>query len=152
MKNNILHFRDIKVGDEAPSIIFPTITRTQIVKYAGASGDFNPIHHDELYAIRAGNNQVFAMGMLTAGILSHMVTDWIGDGNLKKYNVRFVNRIWPGDTVICKGKIKRKYVVNGINYIEAEVSAENQLGEKAITGNIIAELRDSNSEPSSSQR
>ncbi len=68
-----------------------------------------------------GNEKVFAMGMLTAGFLSHMITDWIGDGNMRRYKVRFTTRIWPGDTVTCKGKVTRKYVEGGKNFIEAEV-------------------------------
>jgi len=140
MEKKTLNFEDVKVGDEAPPVVVSNISRTQIVKYAGASGDFNPIHHDELYAIRAGNDRVFAMGMMTAGFVSRMITDWIGDGNLRKYRVRFATRIWPGDTVTCKGKIAKKYTEGGKNYVEADVFAENQLGEKAIIGNIVAEL------------
>jgi acyl dehydratase len=144
MEDKVLYFEDAKVGDEAPPVVVSNITRTQIVKYAGASGDFNPIHHDELYAIRAGNDRVFAMGMMTAGFVSRMVTDWIGDGSLRKYRVRFATRIWPGDTVTCKGKVTKKYSVEGKNYIEADVSAENQLGEKAVIGNMVAELPEKN--------
>ncbi len=140
MEKKVLYFEEVREGDEAPPVVVEKITRTQIVKYAGASGDFNPIHHDELYAIRAGNDRVFAMGMMTAGFLSHMVADWVGDGNLRKYRVRFATRIWPGDTVTCKGKITKKYTRDGKNYIEADVFAENQNSEKAIVGAIVAEL------------
>jgi acyl dehydratase len=140
MEKKVLYFEDVREGDEAPPVVVANISRTQIVKYAGASGDFNPIHHDELYAIRAGNDRVFAMGMMTAGFLSHMVTDWVGDGNLRKYKVRFATRIWPGDTVACKGKITKKYTRDGKNYVEADVFAENQNSEKAIVGAIVAEL------------
>ncbi len=144
MGKKVLLFEDAKVGDEAAPVVVSNITRTQIVKYAGASGDFNPIHHDELYAIRAGNDRVFAMGMMTAGFVSRMVTDWVGDGTLRKFKVRFATRIWPGDTVTCKGKISRKYTKEGKNYIEADVFAENQLGEKAVIGSIVAELPQKN--------
>lgn len=140
MEKKVLYFEEVREGDEAPPVVAANITRTQIVKYAGASGDFNPIHHDELYAIRAGNDRVFAMGMMTAGFLSHMVTDWVGDGNIRRYKVRFATRIWPGDTVTCKGKITKKYTRDGKNYIEADVFAENQNSEKAIVGTIVAEL------------
>ena len=139
-KKKVLFFEDTKVGDEAPPVLVSNITRTQIVKYAGASGDFNPIHHDELYAIRAGNDRVFAMGMMTAGFVSRMVTDWVGDGTLRKYKIRFATRIWPGDTVTCKGKISRKFSEGGKNYVEADVFAENQMVEKAVIGSIVAEL------------
>jgi acyl dehydratase len=140
MEKKTLYFEEVREGDEAPPVVVANITRTQIVKYAGASGDFNPIHHDELYAIRAGNDRVFAMGMMTAGFLSHMITDWVGDGNLRKYKVRFATRIWPGDTVTCKGKITKKCTQDGKNYIEADVFAENQNSEKAIVGAMVAEL------------
>ena len=140
MEKKVLYLEDIRAGDEAPPVVVANITRTHIVKYAGASGDFNPIHHDELYAIRGGNDRVFAMGMMTAGFLSHMITDWVGDGKLRKYRVRFARQVWPGDTVTCKGKITKKYTQGGKNYMEADVFAENQRGEKVITGSIVAEV------------
>ena len=140
MEKKVLYFEEVRERDEAPPVVVAKITRTQIVKYAGASGDFNPIHHDELYAIRAYNDRVFAMGMMTAGFLSHVVTDWVGDGNIRKYKVRFATRIWPGDTVTCRGKITKKSTRDGKNYIEADVFAENQNSEKAIVGTIVAEL------------
>ncbi len=140
MEKKVLYLEDIRAGDEAPPVVVANITRTHIVKYAGASGDFNPIHHDELYAIRGGNDRVFAMGMMTAGFLSHMITDWVGDGKLRKYKVRFARQVWPGDTVTCKGKITKKYTQGGKNYIEADVFAENQRAEKLITGTIVAEV------------
>ena len=140
MEKKVLYLEDIRAGDEAPPVVVANITRTHIVKYAGASGDFNPIHHDELYAIRGGNDRVFAMGMMTTGFLSHMITDWVGDGKLRKYKVRFARQVWPGDTVTCKGKITKKYTQGGKNYIEADVFAENQRAEKVITGTIVAEV------------
>ena len=115
MEKKILYFDDICEGDEAPPVVVANISRTHIVKYAGASGDFNPIHHDELYAIRGGNDRVFAMGMMTAGFISHMITDWVGDGKLRRYKIRFGRQVWPGDTVTCKGKITRKYTEGGKN-------------------------------------
>ncbi len=140
MENRILYFENVREGDEASPVVVPNITRTQIVKYAGASGDFNPIHHDELYAIRAGNDRVFAMGMMSAGFLSHMITDWVGNGKLRKYKVRFGRQVWPGDTVVCQGRVTGKYSEGGKNFIEAEVYAENQRGERVITGLIVAEV------------
>jgi len=140
MGKKVLYFEDISEGQETPSLAPPPITRTHIVKYAGASGDFNPIHHDELYAIRAGNDRVFAMGMLSAGFLSRMITDWVGDGKLRKYRVRFGRQVWPGDTITCKGRITRKYTEGGKNYMEAEVFVENQRAEKVITGTFVAEV------------
>ena len=140
MEKKVLYFEEIREGDDAPPVVVANITRTHIVRYAGASGDFNPIHHDELYAIRAGNDRLFAMGMMTAGFLSHMITDWVGDGKLRRYKIRFGRQVWPGDTVTCKGKITRKYTAGGKNYLEADILAENQRAEKVITGTIVAEV------------
>jgi len=80
------------------------------------------------------------MGMLSAGFLSRMITNWVGDGKLRKYRVRFGRQVWPGDTIICKGRITRKYTEGGKNFLEAEVFAENQKAEKVITGIIVAEV------------
>ncbi len=140
MEKKVLYFEEIREGDEAPPVVVANITRTHIVKYAGASGDFNPIHHDELYAIRGGNDRVFAMGMMTAGFLGHMITDWVGDGKLRRYKIRFGRQVWPGDTITCKGKITRKYTEGGKNYLEADVFAESQRAEKVITGTMVAEV------------
>jgi len=140
MGPKVLYFEDAHEDDEAPTLVTPQITRTHIVRYAGASGDFNPIHTDEICAIRAGNDRVFAMGMMTAGFLSHMITDWLGNGALRKYGIRFVARVWPGDTITCKGRIVKKYTDGKRKFIKADVHAENQNAQKVITGSILAEL------------
>ncbi len=135
-----LYIEDVQEGMEIPELRIPKITRTMIVKYAGASGDFNPIHHDELYAIRAGNDRVFAMGMLTAGILAKMITDWVGVGTLRTYKTRFVQRLWPGDDVICRGKVLRIFKEGDEDRIEAEVLAVNQREEVLVRGSFVAAL------------
>jgi acyl dehydratase len=134
------YFEEVNIGDEVPAFEVKHITRTDIVKYAGASGDFNPIHHDELFAIRAGNDRVFAMGMMSAGFLSKMVCDFVGRENLRTFRVRFTSRIWPGDTVICSGKVTRKHATNGEQLIEGEMQAANQRGEVTILGTFAAAL------------
>ena len=76
------------------------LTRTQIVQYAGASGDYNPLHTDEIFARDvAGYPTVFAHGMLTMGMTGRMLTNYVGDGRLTKYGVRFTSQVWPGDTL-----------------------------------------------------
>ena len=91
-----LSFDEVKVGDEAP-VITHTLTRTDLVRYAGASGDFNPMHHDEVKAKESGQPSVFGHGMFSMGLLGSAVTDFVGVGNLTRYQVRFaVNR--PGPT------------------------------------------------------
>jgi len=140
MARKKLYFEDVKEGDELPSFTVENLTRTDFVKYAGSSGDFNPIHHDQTFAEASGNPTVFAMGMLNAGILSRLVADYAGLENLRKYRVRFATRVWPGDSVTCRGKVTKKTVENGEKIIEGEIQALNQKGEVAIQGSFRAAL------------
>lgn len=94
-----------QVGTEAPARRVGPLSRTDIVRYAGAGGDFNPIHHDAAFAAAAGYPDVFAHGMLTAGILGGYVADWLGADNLRKYRVRYVAQVWPGDELLFSGRV-----------------------------------------------
>jgi len=80
------------------------VTRTDIVRYAGASGDLNPIHHDEDYARTAGVGGVFAMGMYPAGVVARVVADAFGAGNIRSFRARFDERVWPGDVLTIEGR------------------------------------------------
>ena len=135
-----LYFDDVKAGDEVPAFVVENLSRTDLVRYAGASGDFNPIHHDQTFAEMAGIPTVFSHGMLNAGFVSKCVTDYVGVQNLRKFKVRFATRVWPGDTITCKGKVTKKQVSDGKKLIEGEVQALNQKGEVAIQGSFTAEL------------
>src|SRR6187431_1922422 len=91
---------DVKVGDTTTQVVADNLTRTQIVQYAGASGDYNPLHTDEVFTTKvAGYPSVFAHGMLTMGMTGKMLTDYVGDTRLTKYGVRFTSQVWPGDTL-----------------------------------------------------
>jgi acyl dehydratase len=81
------------------------VTRTQIVRFAGVSGDFNPMHHDEPFALAAGQPSVFAMGQLQAAMLGSMVAEWLGAENLLAYGVRFRDKLWPGDRLVLTGEV-----------------------------------------------
>jgi acyl dehydratase len=81
------------------------VTRTQIVRFAGASGDFNPMHHDEPFARAAGQPGVFAMGQLQAAMLASMVAEWLGADNVVGYGVRYRDKVWPGDRLILTGEV-----------------------------------------------
>lgn len=140
MSRKHLYFEDVQEGDVLPSFTVENITRTDIVRYAGSSGDFNPIHHDQGFAEAAGNPTVFAMGMMNAGILSRLVSDYASIENLRKYAIRFSTRVWPGDSLTCQGKVTKKAVENGENVIAGEVVALNQKGEVAIQGSFQAAL------------
>ena len=91
-------FQDVNEGDELPPVVVEDLSRTDLVRYAGASGDFNPIHHDETFAHMAGQPSVFGHGMLTAAFVGRCVTDYVGPENLRRFKVRFATRVWPGDT------------------------------------------------------
>jgi acyl dehydratase len=122
----------LKVGDTRELLLVENLTRTQIVMYAGASGDFNPIHHDEVFATKAaGYPSVFAHGMLTMGMTGRLLTDWLGDGVLTEYGVRFVRQVWPGDTLTAKGTVK---AVGADGAVEIEVTTVNQNGEPVVAG------------------
>lgn len=133
-------YEDVNEGDEVPNLTKGPINRTQLVKYAGASGDFNPMHHDEIFAQNAGMPSVFAHGMLSMGFLGQLVTDWVGNEPLKKLGVRFAAITWPGDIITCKGKVAKKYQEEDRNYVECELWAENQRGEKTVTGRALVAL------------
>ncbi|GIW41026.1 MAG: MaoC-like dehydratase [Candidatus Binatia bacterium] len=135
-----LRYPDVKVGDEIPPFVVEKLTRADFVRYAGASGDFNPIHYDQTFAEAAGLPTVFAQGMLNAGFLAKCVTDYVGVGNLRKFRVRFATRVWPGDTVTCRGRVTEKYVENGRCYIAGELESVTQKGEVALRGSFVAEL------------
>lgn len=140
MSSKVIFFDDVNMGDRIPELVMPNLTRTQFVVYAGASGDFNPIHHDQTFAEAAGFKTVFAMGMLSMGFLGRILTDYVGDGNLTKFGVRFSAITWPGDTITCKGTVTKKYSEEGKNLIDMDVFCENQKGEKTLIGSATASL------------
>jgi acyl dehydratase len=125
-------------GAAIPPFVVENLTRTDLVRYAGASGDFNPIHHDEPFARAAGNPTVFGHGMLTAGLVARCITDFVGAGNLRRYKVRFATRVWPGDTITCAGRVTKRYEDAGEMRIDGEVTATTQRGETAVSGTFTA--------------
>jgi len=125
-------------GETLEPIVVGPLTRSDFVRYAGASGDFNPIHHDDEFARAAGNPSVFGHGMLTAGLLARVVTREVGRENLRRYTVRFATRVWPGDTVTCQGRITRRYDEGGETRVDGELVAVNQKGETAVSGSFTA--------------
>ncbi|HKM99602.1 MAG TPA: MaoC/PaaZ C-terminal domain-containing protein [Candidatus Binataceae bacterium] len=133
-----LKFDSVKVGDEIPKFVVDGVTRPDFVRYAGASGDFVPLHYDQTFVEAAGIPTVFAQGMLTAGLLSKALTDWAGIGNVRQFKVRFATRVWPGDTVTCTGKVTNKLEKDGEKLVEGDLIVLNQKGEPAIRGSFRA--------------
>jgi acyl dehydratase len=96
---------DVYVGAGPEPREYGALTRTDFVRYQGASGDFNPIHHDDEFAQSAGYPTAFSVGMLQAGILASYATDWLGPRNVRKFGVQFREQVWPGDRLVCTGKV-----------------------------------------------
>ena len=134
-----LSYEDVQVGDEAP-VISHTLTRTDLVKYAGASGDFNPMHHDEVAAQQAGQPSVFGHGMFSMGLLGTALTDYVGPGHLTHYKVRFSRQTWPGEELTTKIVVTGKRVEDGRNLVDLECSLANGDGEVKVVGEATAVL------------
>lgn len=129
----------LKIGDSRSEVVLDNITRTQIVMYAGASGDYNPLHSDEVYVTQvAGYPSVFAHGMLSMGATGKVLTDWVGNGRLKKYGVRFVNQVWPGDTLTATATVEAIREEGGQHLADFTVSTVNQDGKPVVTGTATA--------------
>lgn len=133
---------DPSEGDVAPEYTVGPITRTDIVKYAGASGDFTRLHHDESAARDAGFSGVFAMGMLSAGVLGHFVGDWLGYSRIREYDVRFIDAVWPGETLVCHGAVTDRYTRNGETQVDCDLEVTDQDGTTKTIGEAIACLDD----------
>ena len=132
-----LRAADLKVGDVHEEVVVENLSRGLLVMYAGTSGDYNPLHTDEVYTTQsAGYPSVFAHGMLTVGLTGKMLTNFVGDGRLKKFGVRFTNQVWPGDTLTSKATV----VAIGEGEIELELATTNQDGKTVVTGSATARV------------
>ncbi len=139
-----MNFDDVQVGDNAP-VVEHELTRTDLVRYAGASGDYNPMHHDEIKATAAGMPSTFGHGMLSMAIVGRALTDWLGADALRSFSVRFSKQTWPGNTLSTSVTVtdKRKDVsVGGAseNLIDLDCQLVNQDGEVVVAGTATAAL------------
>ena len=130
----------IKVGDVHTAKLVDNLKRTQIVQYAGASGDYNPLHTDEPFAVASGYPSVFAHGMLTMGMTGKMLTDYVGDGRLTKYGVRFTSQVFPGDSLEATATVKAITEHEGKKLVEFDVSTKNQNGVEVVSGYAEARI------------
>jgi acyl dehydratase len=146
-----IYFEDINIGDAMPTFTSPPITRTHLVRYAGASGDFNPLHHDNTFVAMFGMQRVIAHGMLIMGITSNAITEWIDNKYLKNFKVRFSGMTEPADltdfentkaraTITITGNVVKKFAEGGENRIQCELQAADALGNVKLTGSFIAAL------------
>ena len=129
-----IYFEEIEAGAEITELIKEPSTR-QLVMWAGASGDLNPIHYDKDYATKRGLPGVVVHGQLASCFMAQMVTDWIGEkGSLKKLNINYKSMSSPGEKLICKGKVTGKSVEDGESIVTASLWVKNPKGEKTLTG------------------
>ena len=122
-------------------MVVDNLLRGQILQYAGASGDFSPQHTDEVYNTKhAGYPTVFAHGMLNMGMLGRMLTDWLGDGRLTRFGVRFISQSWPGDTVTAQATVKALRVENGQALVDLDLASLSPNGQAILTGYATARI------------
>ncbi len=124
----------IEEGAAHSETMVEKVDRAMFVRYAGASGDFNPIHWNEDFAKSAGYPGVFAQGMFTAGVLGTFLTNWVGEDKVRRFRTRFVGQVWPGEQIVCSGKVTKIVDANGEKRAEVELSVTNEKGEKKIDG------------------
>ncbi len=132
-----VYYEDIAVGSEVPAVVkYPTTM--QLVKYAGASGDYYQIHYDKDFALSNGLPGVIVHGWLTLSFLGQMLTDWLGEGGrLLKLNGSYRGMNLVHEEIFCYGKVTKKYVEGDRNCARVEIWAENPRGEKTVTGAAV---------------
>jgi acyl dehydratase len=132
---------ELQVGASRSLVVVDNLTRTQIVMYAGASGDYNPLHSDEVYTTQVGGYpSTFAHGMLSMGATGRLLTDWFGPDRLVRYGVRFVNQVWPGDTLTATATIDAIREEDGRHLVDVAVATTNQDGKPVVTGTAIVRV------------
>lgn len=125
----------IPAVDDAPDPrTFGPLTRSDFVRYAGASGDFNPVHYDDGFARDAGFPSVFSQGMHQAALLGGFATDWLGAANLRRFAVRFRAQVWPGDVLACAGRVVTVQETSEGVLVGVELTCSRQTGDVAVAG------------------
>jgi acyl dehydratase len=140
-KDMALKASEIKVGDSYTEEVCNNLSRTQIVQYAGASGDYNPLHSDEIFTTQiAGYPSVFAHGMLSMGMTGKMLTNYVGDGRLSKYGVRFTSQVFPGATLTATATIASIREADGVQLVDLDISTTDESGTQVIKGSATARI------------
>ncbi len=135
-----LYFEDVQIGDKIPKLVKPMVTHLQLVRYAGASGDFNPLHTDPKIGEMLGMGGIIAHGMLTMGFVGQMLSDYVGPTALRKFGVRFKGMTRLDDVITCTGTITEKAQIDGEARITGKVQAVDQNGDVKVAGTFVAAL------------
>jgi len=132
---------ELAIGDAHSESLVRDLKRTQLVQYAGASGDYNPLHTDEQYTREvAGYPSVFAHGMLTMGMTGAMLARYVGDGRLARFGVRFTAQVWPGDDLQATATVEALREEDGVRFVDLKVSTTNQEGAEVLSGYAVARV------------
>jgi acyl dehydratase len=132
---------ELSVGDQYSEEVCNNLSRTQIVQYAGASGDYNPLHSDEMFTTQIANYpSVFAHGMLSMGMTGGMLTNYVGDGRLTAFGVRFTSQVFPGATLTATATVGAIREEDGQQYVDLELSTKDDAGVEVIKGSASARI------------
>ncbi len=147
-----LYWEDVNVGNEITPLVKIPTTR-MLVQFAGASGDFNPLHYDDVFAKNQGPGRTIVHGALKAAWLGQMLNEWIGEeGFLKRYGCQYRSQDMPrrmrtqtepeqeGETCTCRGVITKKYVEDGEHRLDCDIWVENSSGQKTTPGTATVVL------------
>lgn len=137
---NLPTFAAIQVGDELPALQLPPVDRTTLALFAGASGDHNPIHIDIDVARRAGMPDVFAQGMLGMAWLARVITGWVPQSRLRRFDARFQGITHLGNAIHCSGRVLEKLELDGEHCVRIELKSANQFGQGKIVGEALVAL------------
>jgi acyl dehydratase len=129
----MIRFGELRVGQALPELTKPAISTRQLVQYAGASGDFNPIHYDEPFARAGGYPSVIAHGMLSMGFFGQLLSDWAGPGAVRRLSARFKAVTFPNDVITCAGEVTALHD----DTVELKLTARNQDGKVTLEGSAI---------------
>jgi acyl dehydratase len=135
-----IYYEDAQVGDDIPKLVKSPVSHLQLVRYAGASGDFNPLHTDPKIGELIGLGGIITHGMLIMGFVGQMLSDYVGPAALRKFGVRFKGMTRINDVITCTGTISEKYEVDGEARIAGKVQAVDQDGDVKVTGTFVAAL------------
>lgn len=135
-----VYYEDVQVGDAVPKLVKPALTHIQLVRYAGASGDFNPLHTDPKFGEMVGTGGIISHGMLIMGFVGQMLSDYLGPMALRKFGVRFKGMTRLDDVITCTGTITEKYEVDGVGFIAGKALAADQNGDVKVSGTFVAAL------------
>lgn len=129
------------VGASRQEVVVDGVTRTQIVQYAGATGDFSPLHTDELAARAAGHVGLMAHGMLTLAATTRLVTDWFGHDAVRTLSARFTAPVWPGDALTARATVAQISVDGRRRTAQLALETRNEQGTVVLTGTADVDLR-----------